>query len=163
MANELIHISHLSFTEFICDPTRCDERLAIHRGDHERTMAISCLQSMRMGLRFNICQLETSYVRNVDVPDLASRMEKFIPLHLSYSCRFWGDHLQKTTVDIKLVNIVNEFMHADLLHWLEVLSLIREVNIASQVMIRVQKWIGVSAFTELKHYGNSLNSIIVER
>jgi hypothetical protein len=29
-ANELIHISHLSFTEFICDPTRCGERLAIH-------------------------------------------------------------------------------------------------------------------------------------
>ena len=145
--NDLIHVSHLSFAEFICDPTRCGEHLAIHRGRHEKVMVIACLQSMQTGLCFNICRLETSYVRNIDVPDLASRIEKFIPTHLSYSCRFWADHLQYTIVDIGLINSAHEFMHTHLLHWLEVLSLINEANIAPQALIWVQKSFAVSTLT----------------
>ena len=143
--DEPIHISHLSFTEFICDPRRCGERFVIHRGVHERIMTLACLQIMRLGLRFNICQLESSYVRNVDVRDLASRINKFIPTHLSYSCCLWADHLQNTIVDVTLIKMVNEFMHTDLLHWLEVLSLIREVGIGPQILLLLQKWVEVGA------------------
>jgi hypothetical protein len=143
-ADEFIHVSHLSFTEFICDPHRCGERFAIHQGTHNRIMALACLQVMRTGLRFNICQLETSHFRNVQVPDLTSRIKRFIPTHLSYSCRFWVDHLQTITIDVTAVITVKDFLHNHLLHWLEILSLIKEVNIASQVLMSVRKWIGVS-------------------
>jgi len=143
-ADELVHVSHLSFTEFICDPDRCGERFAIYRCVHDRIMALSCLQVMQTELRFNICQLETSHVRNADVLDLTSRIKKFIPSHLSYSCRFWSDHLQTTTVDVDAVEAVKHFLHTHLLYWLEVLSLQKEVNIASQVLMSARKWIGVS-------------------
>jgi len=85
-------------------------------------MALSCLQVMRTGLRFNICQLETSHIRNVDVPDLASRIEKFIPAHLSYSCRFWSDHLQTVKFDVEVMESVKDFLRNGLLYWLEVLK-----------------------------------------
>ena len=107
-------------------------------------MTLACLQIMRTGLCFNICQLETSYVHNVDVPDLASRIEKFIPTHLYYSCRFWADHLQNTIVDVTLLKTVNEFMQTDLLHWLEVLSLVKEVGLGLQILLLLQKWVEVS-------------------
>jgi hypothetical protein len=144
-ADDFIHISHISFAEFICDPQRCGELFAIHRDAHNQIIALACLQAMRTGLRFNICQLETSHILNVDVPDLASRIEKLIPTHLSYSCRFWSDHLQTAKIDVEAMESVKDFLYTGLLYWLEVLSLIKEVNIASQVLMSARKFIGVSA------------------
>jgi hypothetical protein len=144
-ADDFIHISHLSFAEFICDPQRCGELFAIHHNTHNRIMALSCLRVMRTRLQFNICRLETSHIRNVDVPDLASRIEKFIPTSLSYSCRFWSDHLQTVKFDVEVMESVKYFLHTHLLYWLEVLSLIKEVNIASQVLMLARKFLGVGA------------------
>jgi hypothetical protein len=142
--DDFIYISHVSFAEFICDPSRCGEHFAIRRDVHDRIMALACLQIMQTELRFNICQLETSHIRNADVPNLALRIDEFIPSHLAYSCRFWSDHLQTTAVVPEVVKAVSSFMYTHLLHWLEILSLIKEVNIASQVLMSVRKWIGVS-------------------
>jgi hypothetical protein len=146
--NEPIHISHLSFAEFVCNRGRCDERFAIHRSVHERAMALACFRVMRAGLRFNICQLETSHVRNVDVPDLASRIKEFIPMHLFYSCRFWSDHLQPASIDVETVGAVNDFLQTRLLYWLEVLSLIKELNIASEALMSLRKLMGVGGIIQ---------------
>jgi hypothetical protein len=51
---------------------------------------------MKAGLQFNICNLETSHLQNDDVHDLAERVKKYVPEHLLYACRFWGDHLTAT-------------------------------------------------------------------
>jgi len=50
-------------------------------------LAHACLGLMHHLLKFNICGLETSYRRNEDVHDLALRIERHIPFHLSYACR----------------------------------------------------------------------------
>jgi hypothetical protein len=73
-----VHISHLSFTEFVCDPTRCDSAFVIDRSTHNEIMAQACFRVMNAGLRFNICNIETSYLRNDDL-NLAPRIEKAIP------------------------------------------------------------------------------------
>jgi len=105
--DEFIHISHLSFAEFICDPYRCGELFPIRRDVQNRTMALTCLQVMRAGLCFNICQLPTSHVRNVNIPDLASRIvHPHGPTHLTYSCCFGSDHLQTAIVDVEVVEAV---------------------------------------------------------
>jgi hypothetical protein len=52
---------------------------------------------MNTELRFNICELESSHIRNRDVTDLSTRIATFIPFRLSYSCRFWAAHLCDTT------------------------------------------------------------------
>lgn len=77
-----IYISHLSFTEFICDSEHCGEAFAIQTRIHSRVMALACFRTMKRELRFDICQLETSYVRN---PDWEDRVEHVISTYLNYS------------------------------------------------------------------------------
>ena len=43
---------------------------------------------LQAGLRFSICGLETSYLKNSQVVGLAKKVKENIPSHLLYSCRF---------------------------------------------------------------------------
>jgi hypothetical protein len=95
---------------------------------------------MKSGLRFNIAGLETSHCRNADVPDLATRIEKSILPHLSYGCRFWADHLGATAYDTGILKEVKDFLYYRILYWLEVLSLIKKVNMASGMLLSVLRW-----------------------
>jgi hypothetical protein len=76
-----IYTSHLSFCEFVCDPGRCDPTFVIDATVHSRAMTLACLRIMKLGLRFNICDIETSHKRN-DELDLDARIEKFISARL---------------------------------------------------------------------------------
>lgn len=52
-----LHINHLSFMEFICDPRHCDEVFVIDFSHCSQAMALACFRLMEVGLRFNICQI----------------------------------------------------------------------------------------------------------
>jgi hypothetical protein len=123
-ADGRIYTSHLSFCEFVCDPGRCDPTFFIDTTVHSQLMTLACLQIMKSGLRFNICNIETSHMCNDDL-DLATRIEKFITPRLSYACDFWAEHLQATTFEFELRDAVKDFLHTRLLYWLEVLSLVK--------------------------------------
>jgi hypothetical protein len=138
-----IHISHLTFTEFICDLTRCHETFVIDRGTYSRIMALTCFRIMKADLRFNICQIETSHLRNDDLK-LAPRIKEAIPNHLSYSCLFGADHLQRTIFDAEILKEVKDFMYFRLLYWLEVLSLLKKVKTASRALLLISEWSRVS-------------------
>jgi hypothetical protein len=109
-----------------------------------RSLTLACLQTMKRGLKFNICHLKSSYVRNNDIPDLASRVKEYIPLHVSYSCQFWVKHLEEITFDTKILDRVKYFMSNQFLVWLEVLSLTKLVNVASSMLLRLIDWLKVS-------------------
>src|ERR1700722_3003860 len=137
-----IQVNHLSFSEFVCDPKRCKE-FAINPTTHSQIMTLACLRIMKEGLRFNICQLETSHFRNDDL-DLTDRVKKAIPSHLSYACSFWAEHLQSTVLEVDTLNEVRDFMQIRLLYWLEVLSLIKKVATALRALILIGEWSKVS-------------------
>jgi hypothetical protein len=137
--NGQIYTSHLSFCEFVCDPRRCDQTYVIDRTIHSRIMTLACLRIMNSGLRFNICNIETSYLRNEDL-DLDKRIKESIPPRLSYACNFWTEHLQATSSDIELRYAVKDFLHIRLLYWLEVLSLMRNIKTASQALLHIRNW-----------------------
>jgi hypothetical protein len=138
--NGRIHVCHLSFTEFVCDPNRFHD-FVIDR----RIMALACFRIMKESLRFNICRIETSYVRNSDL-NLDQRIKENIPTYLSYACLFWADHLDALTFDADLFHHVKEFMCNRLLYWLEVLSLIKELQTASLALTLIDNWSKVSCF-----------------
>jgi hypothetical protein len=98
------------------------------------------MRVMKSGLRFNICNLETSHRLNTDVPDFTTRIEKTILPHLSYGSRFWADHLGATAYDTDILSEVRDFLDHRLLYWLEVLSLIKKVNMASGMLLSVLDW-----------------------
>lgn len=141
-----VRISHLSFTEFICDSNRCDNAFMVDHNIHSKIMTLACLGIMKTGLRFNICQLETSHIRNIDVCGLADRIEKFIPTHLSYACHFWADHLQRTAFDTVILAELKSCMYFGFLYWLEVLSLLKHGPIVPKALLSVCGWSRVSPY-----------------
>jgi len=139
-----VRIHHQSFVDFLLDPKACPPDFLIVRERENRNLTVACLKVMKSDLRFNICELESSYVRNSEVSDLQSRVERRIPRLLFYSSRFWADHLGQTVFDGELWKRLQHFMQIQFLFWLEVLSLTGIVNVASSMLWTLLNWIRVS-------------------
>jgi hypothetical protein len=142
---------HASFADYLTDARRCGSQpWFIEISDHHRHLALGCFRIMKAELKFNICKLDTSYVANDDVRDLHARIKNHISTHLSYACRFWADHLRETTrSDVnEFLPDVHDFLSHRFLFWLEVLSLVKEVRIASPALLSTAEWALVSASTK---------------
>ena len=145
-SNHGIRITHQSFADFLCDPTRSGQ-FYTNLQTLEQHLALSCLQIMNSGLEFNICKLETSHLPNDRVANLDKKIEKHIPSHLAYACQFWAEHLNGTSkehVEPEMINGVHDLFHMNLLHWLEVLSVISAVAMAPHALKVVYEWVKVS-------------------
>jgi hypothetical protein len=95
-----IRLLHTSFRDFLTNRDRSGP-FYIDVSLHHHSLALMSLQVMMEELRFNICQLETSHQLNNEFSDLTERIKKAISSHLSYSCRFWADHLHATASHLK--------------------------------------------------------------
>jgi hypothetical protein len=151
--DQLIHICHLSFVDFICNPTH-SRKYFIDRATRSAIFASSCFRLMSVELKFNICGLETSHLRNDKVRDLKSRIAKSIPPHLYYACRFGWQHLRdippEVSSGIELLRDIEDFLHVRLLYWLEVMSLIKKIPTAWLALHSMARWIGVSYYISLE-------------
>ena len=93
-ADGRVRVSHLSFSEFICDRSQCPEPFYIDQQVVNEKLTMACFRLMRQELKFNICGLESSYLRNDEVEDLAQRIKTRVGDSLLYACRFWAAHFQ---------------------------------------------------------------------
>jgi hypothetical protein len=139
-----ITLLHTSFRDFLTKRSQ-SKAYYINPSLHHDTLALSSLHVMKDELCFNICQLETSYLRNDDVVDLPARIKKYISSQLSYSCRFWADHAHTTTFTLAMGAKVKEFFETKLLYWLEILSLMKKIPDASAMLSPIIGWSQVSA------------------
>ncbi|GJJ10691.1 hypothetical protein Clacol_004918 [Clathrus columnatus] len=121
---------HLSFREYLLDHNRSHE-FSVDPFQCHQDIAFGCLRTMMEGLKFNICNISSSYTRNVDNDDLPKRISSSISSTLSYSTRFWALHVSSTAFNLLLAGKVEEFLFHGFLLWLEVLSLLKAVNTAA--------------------------------
>ncbi|KAJ6592977.1 WD40-repeat-containing domain protein, partial [Mycena capillaripes] len=91
-------------------------------------------------LKFNICDLPTSYSQNIDMPDFQWRLDNYIPLHLRYAAQFWTDHLVETAYDSCSGQRVQNLLFKGFLFWLEVLSLLGIVGYGQQALAKLIGW-----------------------
>ncbi|KIM32684.1 hypothetical protein M408DRAFT_326443 [Serendipita vermifera MAFF 305830] len=140
-SRETLRIQHQSFVDFLIDPGKCPSAFVIDLKRENQSLTMACLRTMRDGLCFNICNLETSYLRNGDVPNLAARVEECIPPELSYSCFFWASHLKVIPFGLEEMRYLEDFMNNLFLYWLEALSLMKRVGIASGMLWILIDWI----------------------
>jgi hypothetical protein len=149
-SDQRVRFGHLSFIEFLCDAKRCPQQFVIDRGKDSQKLTSACLRLMKGGLKFNICDLQTSHVDGEDfLPKrMAEHVGKYIPTVLMYACHFWAAHLLDTKIDQdcpdSIMNEVEEFFLIRFLFWLEVMSLTREVSAAKIALATVIPWIQVS-------------------
>ena len=102
---------------------------------------------LRTQLKFNICELESSFVFDKDVLDLQDRIKKFISPALSYVCRYWGEHLRQRNFTDKAHEMLVDFLTHRLLFWMEVLNLEQRLGIGLEMLCHVQPWLKVREYT----------------
>ncbi|CAG7852770.1 SubName: Full=Uncharacterized protein {ECO:0000313/EMBL:CCA72352.1} [Serendipita indica DSM 11827] len=88
------------------------------------------LNSPTEGVKFNICQIQSSFYPNRQIEDLDARISKFIPKRLRYASSHWLLHLAET--DNKWRELLKDdferiIQSPHVLHWMEILSFTRDV------------------------------------
>ncbi len=131
---------HTSFRDFVTNKDKSGDFYVDVRDAHHQ-LALYCLDLLLNCLKFNICNLETSYLANNDVKDLNTRVDQHIPPVLSYACRFWDDHLKHTDFKMDLFEKVEKLFKEKLLFWLEALSLTRNIGLASLTFATLNMWL----------------------
>ncbi|KAB5589390.1 vegetative incompatibility protein HET-E-1 [Ceratobasidium theobromae] len=134
---------HASFPGFMFDQFR-SSRFFCDEVKHNQFLARRCFELMKEQLRFNICNLESSFVRDKDVKDLDDRIEKYISPVLSYACRYWSDHLQQAAVSEELFSHIGEFLSEQLLFWMEVMNLKHWMKVGMKMLRMSKLWLMAS-------------------
>jgi len=148
----VIHPLHASFPEFLTEEKRSGE-FFVDVSTIDTSLVTASLLIMKHELRYNICQLPSSYLQNSEVVDLEERIKKYISPQLSYSCRFWTYHLEKTSLQIDLVEMICVFLHEDqILFWFEILSLLKRINTCSSCLATIIKWVQVSRILYIYYF-----------
>ena len=137
---------HTSFRDFLTNKDKSGDFYVGIRDAHHQ-LAHSCLNLLLDpldGLKFNICQLETSYLANDDVEDLDTRVDQHIPPALLYACHFWDDHLNQSDFKMDLFQKVESLFKEKFLFWLEALSLTGSIGLTPSAFATLNMWLGSS-------------------
>jgi hypothetical protein len=136
---------HASFQEFLTDQSSSGDFFIDRTKAQQYDLAFASLRVMEHDLRFNICDLKSSYLPNCEDPGLQERVRKHILPHLSYSSRFWTSHVRSTVFDAELAKEVKSFFdHERLFFWLELLALINALSGAVPALSIILQWLKVS-------------------
>ncbi len=142
---------HTSFRDFVTNEEKSGDFYVDLRHSH-RHLAHSCLGLAHHGLKFNICNLESSYLANSDVQNLKSRIAEHIPPALLYACRFWDDHLEHLAFKTDLFGIIRAFFETKFLFWLEALSLTSNVRLALPALSFLNMWLATGEGVSITVY-----------
>jgi len=124
---------HASFPDFIFSQARSgsvllspDSRIVDMHCDaaaHHAHLARSCFRIMKTHLRFNICELPSSFLLDSEVPNLNDRIQAKIGESLRYSCMRWSQHLAQTSSGVGRREI-DDFLQLKVLFWIEAMNLL---------------------------------------
>ena len=139
-----IHAFHKSFPDFLMDQDRCkDNRFFVNPLVHHTELLLSCLNLMKKRLKKNICHLDVHTVLS-KVNDLSAHQKSHIGDALEYACRFWTKHLVETPASgcdaEEVQKAIDEFFKMHLLSWIEVLTIMGNLDVGVHAINNVQQW-----------------------
>ena len=151
IAEDPVRIFHKSFPDFLMDPKRCqDMRFFVDPAVQHTEILLSCLHLMEQKLRRNICDLGRGLS---EVNDLSDHRKRYIGGALEYACQFWTKHLMKcpsSGSDAKKVQEeIEKFFTMHLLHWIEVLIIMENLDASVYSLNDVKQWYTLVSFTHL--------------
>jgi hypothetical protein len=122
MRSRPIRLHHPTFRDFLVDKGRCKntdfwvDQKVVHK-----TLADSCIRTMRKMLKRDICGLKEPGTLAVDVDQ--SRIKQYIPPELQYACLYWAQHYRQSGAFLGEHDTAYAFLKEHYLHWLEVMNL----------------------------------------
>lgn len=152
LQNNQVMWHHTSFPDFIFDETRsnfcigdrtfkfwCDEN--VHRG----FLSDSCFRIMESpdsGLRFNICDLPSSFIPDKEIEGFDNRVKQNILPSLEYACNYWAHHLPLNhPISCTIDQHILDFLQLRVLFWFEVMSLLNRSFMCQDVLRHTHQWI----------------------
>ncbi|KAG8767248.1 hypothetical protein FRC12_006375 [Ceratobasidium sp. 428] len=134
-------IIHKSFLDYMLDPVRSGG--FYHYAQQQSTrLALSCFDLIRrLNPPFNICDLESSYLRDQEVYGLDDKLSSVVSKELLHACRQWGTYLLSADFSKELLDSLYEFLSTRLLLWIEVLSLKRCVRDGAKQLRKACTWL----------------------
>ncbi|KAF8689421.1 WD domain, G-beta repeat, partial [Rhizoctonia solani] len=150
-ATDLVTTLHASFPDFMFSQARsrqyhCDAEV------HSAALTSRCFAIMKDQLRFNICDLPSSFIRDSQVDNIQYRIKAKISSTLAYACRYWPSHLAQTTVSEDMVAVLKEFLSNRLLFWMEAMCLRRELLIGIHGLLAIKRWESVYESSEVRQW-----------
>lgn len=134
--NPTVRLLHPSFADFLTTKSRCGRDIwFFDKVPHHRSLAIQCLLRLNKTLRRNLCNLTLSaYPKGETVAE-----------DVAYACIFWVDHACKITGETSsIMRCLRTFIDQHLLHWFEVMSILRRSRETIQLLKNILAWIMVS-------------------
>ena len=125
---------HASFPDFLTDPTRCSRTCdpsfsALVASEGHEMLALKCLKEMNCSLKYNICEVPKELTISRRGMTNSPDNSKKIPEVLKYSCIYWASHFSEAQLSgDDLIDSLHAFLHKHLLHWIECLSELGELQ-----------------------------------
>jgi hypothetical protein len=125
---------HASFPDFVTDPTRCSPKNcpsfpALIPSEGHKMLALKCLEHMNRTLKYNICGIPKERIWSRRETTNSREGSGKISDALKYSCLYWASHLAEVQASgTDLVPTLRHFLHKHLLHWIECLSILGELQ-----------------------------------
>ncbi|KAG8754646.1 hypothetical protein FRC12_011130 [Ceratobasidium sp. 428] len=135
----LVSTLHASFSDYMLTVERSG-KFFCDRSEHHELLSRRCFEAMRDMLRFNICGLESSHILDKDISDLTSRIDRSIPPHLFYACRYWSEHLTLAAEPGTLSDYISEFLCRQVLFWAEVMNLKHATRAGEIILVDTNRW-----------------------
>ena len=122
-----VRIFHPSFRDFLLDQQRCSDNMFwVDKREKHIELFRHCLELMSKRLQQDICGLREPGIFVTEVS--RGLIHCTITADIRYSCRYWVHHFQQGNSVGEDNNQILKFLKQRLLHWLEVLSLVRQVS-----------------------------------
>lgn len=117
-----IRLLHPSFRDFLLSTERCLNPLfLINERQVHHNLFIHCLSVLSGHLQRDMCHLQVLGAPATKVK--RCEVDKYIPFHVQYACRYWVHHLQQSNVNPSGYIDVHMFLQKHFLFWLEALAL----------------------------------------
>jgi len=140
--NDKVLWYHKSFPDFLFDQDRSKEFWCNQVENHQR-LTVSCFRVMKEGLRFNIGNIESSFVFDCDNPTLPDAIKNNISSTLSYSCHSWDRHLSSVSsfTSDPLHKTLLEFLSLRAIFWIEAMNLLGSSGLCERMLRTASKWV----------------------
>ena len=140
---------HASFPDFIFSEKRSRVELDGQMVDmsctsavHNALLAKSCFQIMMKKLRFNICNIPSSFLSDSEDSELKQRIEQHITADLQYACQHWAQHVEQAeSMDNNhLCDLMKKFLPTQILFWVEAMNLLLLSGKCARMLQKARKW-----------------------
>jgi hypothetical protein len=109
-------------------------------------VAVACLRIMNSSLCQDICCIGNFTDMKAKIDDLPERLDIYVPDALRYSCVYWSFHIWSAPDSPPLIEELRNFCEHHIIHWIEVLSLLGNLNAVYNGLLRASSWCKVSLF-----------------